>query len=77
MDTARLRGIIAERGFSQREVARRIGMTEKTFYTKMKNGVFGIDEADRMIALLNIDNPGAIFFEQDVTSKVTSVYRTC
>lgn len=64
MDTARLRGIIAERGFSQREVARRIGMTEKTFYTKMKNGVFGTDEADRMIALLNIDNPGAIFLSR-------------
>ena len=62
MDTAKLRGIIAERGFSQREVARRIGMTEKTFYTKMKSGIFGIDEADRMIELLDIKDPAAIFF---------------
>lgn len=61
MDTAKLRGIIAERGFSQREVARRIGMTEKTFYTKMKSGVFGTDEAVRMIELLDIKNPAAIF----------------
>lgn len=61
MDTAKLRGIIAERGFSQREVARRIGMTEKTFYAKMKSGVFGTDEADRMIELLDIKNPAAIF----------------
>ena len=61
MDTAKLRGIIAERGFSQREVARRIGMTEKTFYAKMKIGVFDTDEADRMIELLDIKNPAAIF----------------
>ena len=61
MDTAKLRGIIAERGFSQREVARRIGMTEKTFYTKMKSGIFGTDEADRMIELLDIKNPADIF----------------
>lgn len=61
MDTAKLRGIIAERGFSQREVARRIGMSEKTFYAKMKNGVFGTDEADRMIDLLRIEDPASIF----------------
>ena len=61
MDTAKLRGIIAERGFSQREVARRIGMTEKTFYTKMKSGIFGTDEADRMIELRDIKNPAASF----------------
>lgn len=64
MDTAKLKGIIAERGFSQREVATQIGMTAKTFYTKMKKGVFGTDEADRMIALLNIENPGTIFLSR-------------
>lgn len=61
MDTAKLRGIITERGMSQRGVAKRIGMTEKTFYTKMKRGVFGTDEVDKMIVLLNIQNPADIF----------------
>lgn len=61
MNTAKLRGIIAERGFSQREVAKQIGISEKTFYSKMKNGVFGTDEADRMIELLKIEDPAAIF----------------
>lgn len=61
MNTAKLRGIIAERGFSQREVAKQIGISEKTFYSKMKNGVFGTDEADRMIELLNIEDPASIF----------------
>nr|DAM23320.1 MAG TPA: SOS-response transcriptional repressor [Caudoviricetes sp.] len=61
MNTAKLRGIIAERGFSQREVAKQIGISEKTFYSKMKNGVFGTDEADRMIELLKIEDPATIF----------------
>ena len=62
MNTAKLRGIIAERGFSQREVAKQIGISEKTFYSKMKNGVFGTDEADRMIELLKIEDPATIFW---------------
>ena len=33
----------------------------KTFYSKMKNGVFGTDEADRMIELLKIEDPATIF----------------
>lgn len=61
MNAARLKGIIAENGLSQRDVAKAIGMSEKTFYTKMKNGKFGIDEAEAMIQLLKIENPAPIF----------------
>lgn len=59
--TDKLRGIIYERGLSQRQVAKAIGMSEKTFYTKMKQGVFGTDEAEKMVKLLSIKNPGEIF----------------
>lgn len=62
VDTNRLRGIIAERNTSQRKVASAIGMTEKTFYSKMKTGVFGTDEAEKLIQLLRIENPAEIFF---------------
>lgn len=61
MNVAKLRGIISERGMSQREVAKAIGISEKTFYTKMKNGKFGTDEAEKMIVLLRIENPADIF----------------
>lgn len=61
MNTARLRGIITENGMSQRSVAKELGMTEKTFYSKMKRGVFGTDEVEKMIVLLNIQNPAEIF----------------
>ena len=59
--TDKLKGIIAERGLSQRKVAAILGMTEKTFYSKMKKGVFGTDEAEKMVDLLKIDNPADIF----------------
>lgn len=60
--TDKLRGIIAERGFSQRQVAKSLGMTEKTFYAKMKKGVFDSDEMQQMVDLLRIPNPADIFF---------------
>lgn len=60
--TDKLRGIIAERGLSQRRMAEVLGMTEKTFYTKMKKGVFDSDEIEAMISLLEIDDPMQIFF---------------
>ncbi|MCR4654771.1 MAG: DUF739 domain-containing protein [Lachnospiraceae bacterium] len=57
-----LRGIIAKNGKSQKDVANAIGIAEKTFYTKMKNGVFGSDEIEKMISFLKIENPADIFF---------------
>lgn len=60
--TDKLRGIISERGLSQRKVAETLGMTEKTFYTKMKKGVFDSDEIEAMISLLEIESPMQIFF---------------
>lgn len=62
VDTNRLRGIIAERGTSQRRIANQLGMTDKTFYAKMKSGVFGTDEAEQLVRLLDIENPAEIFF---------------
>lgn len=60
--TDELRGIIAKNGFSQSDIAREIGITPKTFYEKMKNGVFGSDEIQIMIDVLKIENPIEIFF---------------
>lgn len=57
-----LRGIIAKNGFSQSDVANKIGITPKTFYEKMKIGVFGSDEIQIMIDMLNIEDPASIFF---------------
>lgn len=58
---AKLRGIIAERGMSHKQVAQSMGISEKTFYNKMKKGVFGTDEAMALTDILQIENPSEIF----------------
>ena len=63
--TDELRGIIAKNGLSQTDVAKMIGITPKTFYEKMKIGIFGSDEIQIMIDNLNIADPMSIFFAQE------------
>lgn len=60
-----LKGFIAKNGYSQSDVASRIGITPKTFYEKMKIGVFGSDEIEIMIDMLNIEDPASIFFAKE------------
>lgn len=60
--TDKLRGVIAERGKTQTDVAKLLNITPKTFYLRMKSGVFGSDEIQIMIDELHIDNPMEIFF---------------
>lgn len=71
IDTSALKGIIVSRGFTQQDVAKQIGITPKTFYSKMQKGVFGSDEMEAMVDLLDIENPCEIFFASRVTSQVT------
>ncbi len=63
--TNELRGIIAKNGLSQSDVAAMIGITPKTFYEKMKNGVFGSNEIQIMIDRLGIEDPVSIFFASE------------
>lgn len=60
--TDKLKGIMAERGVSGKELAGKIGIAPKTFYEKMRQGKFGTDEAEVMIEELGIENPIDIFF---------------
>lgn len=67
IDRNGLKGVIAKNGMSQSGVARILGITPKTFYDKMKKGVFDSDEIEIMIDRLGIENPVEIFFAKDVT----------
>ena len=63
--TNELRGIIVKNGLSQTDVAAKIGIAPKTFYEKMKKGVFGSDEIQIMINELHIEDPMSIFFAME------------
>ena len=62
VNSNKLRAIIIERGMTQKIVAEKLGMAPKTFYSKVKKGVFGSDEINQMIDLLKIQDPMSIFF---------------
>ena len=67
VNTDELRGVIAKNGKTQSDVAKMLNMTPKTFYLRMKKGVFGSDEIQIMIDKLHIENPIDIFFAKKVT----------
>ena len=64
INTSKLKGLIVERGYTQRDVASYIGITAKTFYAKMKTGKFNLNEIDKMVEMLGIDDPTLVFFKQ-------------
>ena len=64
----KLRGKMAEKGRTGIDMAKVIKKTPKTFYDKMKKGVFDSDEITAIVDDLEIENPMEIFFAEEVTS---------
>lgn len=63
--TNELKAEIVKKGYTQQEMAKLIGISPKTFYEKMKKGVFGSNEIQLMIRHLDIKDPIAIFFANE------------
>ena len=62
-----LDGEIARSGHTKASLARKIGVTPKTFYNKYKKGVFGSDEIEKIVLECSIANPMPIFFPDFVS----------
>lgn len=71
VDTKLLKSIIVLNGKTQFDVAAYLGISPKTFYLRMKKGIFGSDEIEKMIQYLNIDDPIRVFFTTCVAREVT------
>ena len=71
LDRRALKAELARNGITQTAMAEMLGMTSKTFYNKMRTGKFGIQDAEKMIKILKIDQPILIFFNQKVTLQDT------
>ena len=65
MNRNKLAAAIVENGMTQRELAKMINMSPKTFYLKMKKGVFGTDEVAKMVEILGIQDPVEIFLKNE------------
>lgn len=57
-----LKGVIVKNGYTQYDMAQKLGISPKTFYSKMRKGIFGSDEIQKMIDILQIEDPIHIFF---------------
>lgn len=62
MKTEKLKGLIAERGLSGAKLAPMLGMSAKTFYSKMRSGNFTLREAENIARIVQVPNPAEIFF---------------
>ncbi len=71
INASKIRGRIVEMEMTQQQVAEMIGMSKKTFSIKMKNGKFGLDEAEKLIKVLKIDKPDKYFFTKEVACEAT------
>ena len=57
-----LKGEMVKAGYTQATLAKELGISSKTFYLKLKKGVFNSNEIDAMIDLLGISDPVGVFF---------------
>ena len=67
LDRNGLKAEMARNGVTQQALAKEIGISEKTFISRMKRGAFGTDEAQVIIDVLKISDPASIFFANKVT----------
>jgi len=64
VNTKELKAYMVRNELTQKDVAKELNLSEKTFSSRMKKKVFGSDEIEVLISLLGIDDPMSIFFAQ-------------
>lgn len=62
VDKNALKAEWVRKGMTKTEVTQAIGMSCPTFNRRLKKGVFGSDEIEKLINVLEIKNPMDIFF---------------
>lgn len=61
------RAALAKAGYTQEQLAKALGIAESTLIRKVKNDAITMDEANKIIGILKIDDPSSVFFTQIVT----------
>lgn len=66
IDVPKLRGRMAEKGLTQKDVAEKLGIQPITLRRKLRRGVLGSDEIEALIDVLEITDPIGVFFATKV-----------
>ena len=61
MNVNALKAEVVRNGLTMAQVAKLIGISKTTMSRRLKKQDFGLDEAERLIDVLHIQNPGDIF----------------
>lgn len=64
--TNEIRGKMVARGFTQKQLAEKLEMSERTLANKLTKGVFTTTDVEKLIDILKIENPMEIFFAKKV-----------
>lgn len=67
LDVKELRAEMVRNGYTQTTLAKEIGVSDRTFCTRLKTGDFGAKEIEIMIEVLRLKDPMSIFFAKEVT----------
>ena len=67
IDINELKACIARKGMTQADVAKQLNMSPRTFYNHIQKGIFGSDEIEKMVVLLDIPDPVSVFLTSLVT----------
>ena len=65
MNVNALKAEIVRNGYTMAQVAKLIGISETTMSRRLKKQDFGLNEAQRLIDVLHIQNPGDIFLSKN------------
>lgn len=56
-----LKAAMVRKGLTQKEVAAKLHITPRTLSSKLSKGIFGSDEIENLMAILEIQDPMPIF----------------
>ncbi len=65
VNISELKAEMARNNYTQEKLAKVLGITTRTLSNKMQKRVFGTDEMEKMIVVLNIKEPMKIFFNAE------------
>lgn len=71
VDKNKLYGIMISKGLNGKQMAENLGMNRMTFYKKVNDSTFRLNEVYKIIRILDIQDPREIFFANEVSSKDT------
>ena len=62
-----LKAAMVRKGMTQSEVAKKLNISPRTLSNKLKRGVLGSNEIEKLMVILDINDPVPIFFTHTVT----------